>query len=251
MRGFLSGIRQPNQRFTRDLTSCKDRGTMPALHQRRAGMQYLCKWCGETKDESEMQRRNAKLPYSIGNIRSCKQCNTTKNRIRYKDPTIRAKQLAANATWKEANKERHDRLVADWQKRNPSNTKARNRIGYLLRHGLIQRMSCVICGDPETEGHHDSYAPEHWDDVVWLCKDHHEQWHSVIDPMKRSVIGEPIEKAQEMRRQAAERMKALNKERDAINALKAEADEIEAAAWRQVMRVARDSFPDFCAGFDK
>lgn len=59
--------------------------------------------------------------------------------------------------------------------------KARASVQIALRNGKLTKGLCEVCGDKNTEAHHDSYAPENWLKVRWLCKDHHEVEHSVTD----------------------------------------------------------------------
>jgi hypothetical protein len=48
---------------------------------------------------------------------------------------------------------------------------ARQKLHYWLRKGHIARAPCQVCGDPETEAHHDDYSKPL--EVIWLCKTHH------------------------------------------------------------------------------
>lgn len=44
--------------------------------------------------------------------------------------------------------------------------------------GLIERKPCEVCEATPVEGHHYlGYAREHWLDVQWLCRQHHEEAH--------------------------------------------------------------------------
>jgi hypothetical protein len=47
-----------------------------------------------------------------------------------------------------------------------------------IKNGKLQRQPCIICGNINSQAHHHKgYAKEHWLDVVWLCKKHHEEEH--------------------------------------------------------------------------
>ena len=43
------------------------------------------------------------------------------------------------------------------------------------------RGPCEVCGD-HGQAHHDSYYPERWLDVRWLCATHHREWHDGHEP---------------------------------------------------------------------
>ena len=46
-----------------------------------------------------------------------------------------------------------------------------------VRDGRVTKTPCMVCGDLKVEGHHADYSAPL--DVVWLCKLHHTQCHSV------------------------------------------------------------------------
>lgn len=57
-------------------------------------------------------------------------------------------------------------------------TRARQAVATALRHGELTREPCFICGVTRTDAHHlRGYEPEHWLDVVWLCRQHHHREH--------------------------------------------------------------------------
>jgi hypothetical protein len=45
------------------------------------------------------------------------------------------------------------------------------RYRHALKHGVLVRKPCCMCGDPKTEGHHENHSKPL--DVVWLCRSHH------------------------------------------------------------------------------
>jgi hypothetical protein len=44
-----------------------------------------------------------------------------------------------------------------------------------LNRGLIERGTCEVCGDADTDGHHDDYDRPMV--VRWLCRLHHKEEH--------------------------------------------------------------------------
>ncbi|MGL6097011.1 MAG: hypothetical protein ACRC7O_14605 [Fimbriiglobus sp.] len=50
-----------------------------------------------------------------------------------------------------------------------------------LRSGKLTRQPCEECGE-KAQAHHDSYFPERWLDVRWLCGKHHRAWHAANEP---------------------------------------------------------------------
>lgn len=200
-------------------------------------MDLICKWCGEAKPEVDFLRRDSSKPYSQSNVRCCKECNAARNRQRYKDPVIRDKQLAANDKWRKEHADRMEEYQRAFHERTPNRMKARNRIGYLVRSGQLQRQPCVICGSMEqVEGHHDSYAKKDWDTVRWLCKEHHEEWHQIIDPIKDPIIRGPLKEAEDLKRQAKDLLKQIHSLRIQYRHCVERAETLEIESWAAVLK---------------
>src|SRR5258708_6937211 len=53
--------------------------------------------------------------------------------------------------------------------------------------GKLIRKPCELCGDV-AQAHHDSYYPDRWLDVRWLCSKHHRLWHSQNQPEWPSIF---------------------------------------------------------------
>lgn len=51
-----------------------------------------------------------------------------------------------------------------------------------LKTGKLFRKPCEECGNT-AQAHHDSYYPEKWLDVRWLCGKHHRAWHQENQPI--------------------------------------------------------------------
>lgn len=202
-------------------------------------MEYKCKWCEEIKPEEQFLRRNTNEPYSERNIRCCRACNQTRNRQRYKDPNIRAKQLKASGKWRKENPEKMGVYAKEFLERRPYNLKARSKVGYMIRRGYWTAQPCEVCGSVEfVEAHHDSYAEAHWTTVRWLCKTHHEQLHNNLDPVKNPILEEPLAKVSMLRSEHdAIQLQMAELRRKAL-AIKKEADDIEFQAWSEVQKVA-------------
>lgn len=65
---------------------------------------------------------------------------------------------------------------ARWRSRNPLKVWAHSALQSALRRGLIERKPCEVCGDPNSEGHHDDYQKPMV--VRWLCRRHHKAEHA-------------------------------------------------------------------------
>src|ERR1700685_3624617 len=98
-------------------------------------MELKCKWCGETKPEDLMVRRNATKPFIQSNIRCCRQCSSLYQRRRYQIEPIRTQQLKANASWRKAHPDQMAKYAQKHVDSYPAQTRARNRVHHNLRMG--------------------------------------------------------------------------------------------------------------------
>lgn len=84
-----------------------------------------------------------------------------------------------NPNWKNGASLDTKKYQATQRLRNPDQKHARDAVYRALKEGrLLKPDHCKEC--PETqrlEGHHESYAKEHWLDVEWLCKKCHRKRH--------------------------------------------------------------------------
>ena len=62
-----------------------------------------------------------------------------------------------------------------WQKKNPQKRWAHNALRSALKLGLVERQPCEVCGEVQTDGHHEDY--DRPADVRWLCRLHHMAAH--------------------------------------------------------------------------
>jgi hypothetical protein len=55
--------------------------------------------------------------------------------------------------------------------------RARSYANMYLKRGKIKKTPCIICGDKDTQAHHEDYSKPA--DVVWLCRKHHFEYHKL------------------------------------------------------------------------
>ncbi len=65
--------------------------------------------------------------------------------------------------------------IRDWQKRNPQAVAAHKLVKLAIRRGELQRLPCLICGNPRSDAHHEDYSKPL--DVLWFCHAHHIEHH--------------------------------------------------------------------------
>jgi hypothetical protein len=209
-------------------------------------MDLLCKWCKEIKPEDLFIKRVTSEPYSQSNVRCCRECSAAYQRERYKNPVIKAKQLRATKAWLKAHPERVEGYTRKFLEKRPNNLRARNKVAHNLRRGYWKKKPCEVCSSmTQVEAHHDSYAEPHWETVRWLCKDHHEQWHQRLNPVKNQILEEPIVRVEKLRDEAAELQKQITAMRDRHRDLHAQANALELSTWNKVIEAAQPMFDEF------
>lgn len=60
--------------------------------------------------------------------------------------------------------------------------KARAAVSRAIASGALIRQPCEVCGTQPAQAHHDSYYPDKWLVVRWLCPKHHRAWHDENTP---------------------------------------------------------------------
>lgn len=208
-------------------------------------MELLCKWCKETKPEDLFVKRVTTDPYSQRNVKCCRECWSVYQKRRYQNPGLRAKQLKANAKWRKAHPDQMARYAKKHSDASPNQVRARNKVRYNVRAGLWQRRPCEVCASMNAEAHHDSYAEPHWETVRWLCKEHHEKWHMIIDPLKNEILEEPIAEVESIRQEAIETQARITALRDKHRELLARADALELSTWNKVVETVQPLYENF------
>lgn len=73
------------------------------------------------------------------------------------------------------NLEKHAEYQRNYRNKNPEVVLAHQVVRTLKEQGKISPQSCEICGERDTEAHHDDYTKP--DKIRWLCKVCHMEWH--------------------------------------------------------------------------
>lgn len=73
------------------------------------------------------------------------------------------------------------------RREHPERDAARWAVHRAVKMGEMVRENCVKCGNSETQGHHEDYSKPL--DVVWLCREHHEERHLEIRRARSALTG--------------------------------------------------------------
>lgn len=108
---------------------------------------------------------------SDGHVNKCKECNkkdvieNRKDKIEYyREYDIRR---GSRRTLEDTQK---------YREQNPKKYSAHVKVGNALRNGKLVKQPCEVCGESVVHGHHCDYDRPL--EVMWLCAEHHAQWHS-------------------------------------------------------------------------
>lgn len=164
---------------------------------------FTCVRCKVEKSETEFYAQPSAARGHDSSCKECRKARVSKNREDnleyYKDydrnrpNAVERSQKQSLRTWQKAKEDPEFReslykVKSDWAERNKEKRKAQGAISNGLRDGYIVRPDyCDHCGTSEKkiQGHHWSYLPEHWLDVIWLCTSCHGKEHKRLNEMGR------------------------------------------------------------------
>lgn len=72
--------------------------------------------------------------------------------------------------------------VKKYNLKNPESVIAKHKVFIEKRAGRIKNEPCIICGNGNTQAHHENYSKPL--EIVWLCKRCHTQRHIEIGSYK-------------------------------------------------------------------
>lgn len=139
------------------------------------GLQSWCKKC--TRAYMADYRDKANYRASVREYDRSPKGRAAHRRYNHSAAGRASKQRAAKRYYQSAKGKACDqRRIA----RHPERVKARSAVSSAIVAGTLPKAEsilCTDCGQPASEYHHDSYAQEHWLDVVPLCKACHVKRH--------------------------------------------------------------------------
>lgn len=89
-----------------------------------------------------------------------------------REDRVQARKLYAKT---EAGKAVARQANAEWCARNMHKRVAQWALGSAKRDGIITSEPCQVCGNPNSQGHHEDYSKPL--EVIWLCPKHHAGLH--------------------------------------------------------------------------
>lgn len=140
-------------------------------------MNKVCARCSIEKNINEFYKHKET---SDGYLNFCKECK--KEEARKHSSSIKGRINDKNRQ----NTDKRKKWRAEFQKKYRAKHKKKNlarRIFWnTFRYGTIKKLPCEQCGTEEmVEAHHYDYDKPL--DVMWLCGNHHKEWHKTNTPM--------------------------------------------------------------------
>lgn len=113
-------------------------------------------------------------------MNTCKECVLGREKKRREDFPERAREIDKKKYQKSRKK------IIKWMVnyvKNNTFARIRKKAGNAARHKVISgsliKKCCEQCEETKVHSHHDSYYPENWTNIRWLCIYHHKEWHKV------------------------------------------------------------------------
>lgn len=134
-----------------------------------------CFKCGEEKPLDEFYTHIGMADGHLGKCKECAKEDTKKNYLLKREKYTKYERARAQTPKRKA-------MAIMYQKkrrlRSPQKYKANTMVGNAIRDGYLKKQPCVICGDENSQAHHDNYDLPF--QVVWLCRAHHLERHGKI-----------------------------------------------------------------------
>lgn len=153
-------------------------------------LEKTCTTCGETKTVKEFRKDATR---SDGYHSQCKECKSEVERVRRKIPKVKERQREHSKrhtqkyphekTYKHREKYRETERACQkrWEATYPTARTAHKAVFAAIRQGqlpAVKECQCTKCGKQAAEYHHHrGYEPEHYLDVIPLCKSCHRLEH--------------------------------------------------------------------------
>ena len=156
-------------------------------------MNKTCNRCNVAKPLEEFYKHPKQ---ANGRMGTCKDCHRAAVQVRYIDKMKdedwregelfrqRVKTAKTRSDGRTSNKEIIRRSRKAWQERNEEKRRAHNAVSNAVRDGRLEKKPCEICGNPDSQGHHEDYSKPL--DVRWLCVRHHADRHLELNRERRA-----------------------------------------------------------------
>lgn len=150
-----------------------------------AGQLKRCSLCKESLPVSSFGLCSAK-PDKLQAY--CRPCYTIKSKARW----VRTFEHQSNQrkAWRAKNKQKVVAYADKQTKKDRLKVRVRQAVQRKIRRGEIERLPCSVCGDPNSQAHHEDYSKPF--DIVFLCPKHHSERHAEINSLNEYKQGTKV-----------------------------------------------------------
>lgn len=145
--------------------------------QKKSRIKQAIRVCIDCKEHKPTEQFDISITYGWRSsvCVPCKRVRSHKDYIKNRDARMERKsEYKKSPQGKETEKRAHYAAM----QREPEKYVARYKLRYAVSRGQITKEPCQDCGKAKVEAHHHKgYEPEHWLDVMWLCRKHHRDIH--------------------------------------------------------------------------
>jgi hypothetical protein len=141
------------------------------------------KWCPGCETELPKSTFGSNAARYDGLQPHCRTCkNASKwsqyNPARGQDPEVSARLVEYQRQWRRDNPDKAREQRRRYYAKHRAKNIARKAVLHAVINGELTRQPCEICGvDENIHAHHDSYEPDQYLNVRWLCHKHHMELH--------------------------------------------------------------------------
>lgn len=143
------------------------------------GMNKTCTACDKSLPLDSFTKNAATDDGYSYRCRSCQRQSRIDKGLQ--KPSGWARKTADMAEYRRAWREAHPGYFyakkEEWLSRRPERRRVKDAVRYALKTGKLVRQPCHVCGLEKAEAHHPDYSRPL--DVVWLCRPHHLEVHSM------------------------------------------------------------------------
>ena len=139
-------------------------------------MKKTCFKCGEEKPLDDFYIHSRMLD---GHLNKCKECTKRDVRLHRRTNGERAREYDRKRNKIRAKTKAKREYQSAYGRANRIKRRAQGRVRRAIADGRIARQPCEVCGNTNSEAHHDDYSRPL--DVRWLCRAHHAELHMVLD----------------------------------------------------------------------
>lgn len=140
---------------------CKVQFVAPPARARKKD--FICNPCDRIRSKEYRARRKLEGRPVIS-TKMPREYHRQYEKAYYANPEVKAKRAAQMKEYQSPDSLLRHKHEARWA------------VHRAVESGRLIKLPCVVCGEVESEGHHEDYSKPL--EVIWLCKTHHAEHHA-------------------------------------------------------------------------